>query len=181
MAAVHGTHPQLLRSVIEINSDQRLRTVSKVRAALEGELERRRVLILGAAFKADTDDLRNSPSLELAKLLQLEGAEVTVYDPIVPADRIERECPQVRVADSVEHGAFGAHAIVLATGWPEFKSIDWGTVAQSMARPVLVDARNYVDGSELQLAGFSYYCIGRPSSESPVQPGAELATLRRAE
>ncbi len=181
MAAVHGTHPQLLRSVMDINSDQRLRSVGKVRDALEGDLERRRILVLGAAFKNDTDDIRNSPSVELAKLLQLEGADVSIYDPVVPADRLAKEAPSVRIAETIEHGAFGAHAIVLATPWPEFKMLDWEALGSAMSRRILVDTRNFLDPKAVTAAGFSYFCIGRPAVQSAIAPAEEVAMLRRAE
>ncbi len=181
MAAVHGTHPQLLRSVMEINSDQRLRTVQKIRAALDNDLERRRILVLGAAFKNDTDDIRNSPSIELAKLLQLEGADVAIYDPVVPAERIHREAPTLRVAETVAHGAFGAHALVLATPWPEFKTLRWDELGTLMARRTVIDSRNYLDAAAVVEAGFSYTCIGRPSLETPATVLESEFAMRRAE
>ena len=165
MAALHGTHPQLLRSVIEINNDQRLRTVQKIRSAVGGQLDGRRILILGAAFKADTDDIRNSPALELANLLALEGAEVAIYDPVVPAERIKDQAPQVQVAASIGEGAIGAHAVVLATDWAEFLRFDFSTVRALVASPVFVDARNCMDSESIRRSGFDYFCIGRPSSQ----------------
>jgi len=174
MAAVHGTHPQLLRSVIEINNDQRLRTVQKIRTAVGGQLDGRRILILGAAFKADTDDIRNSPALELANLLAFEGAEVAIHDPVVPAARIKDQAPQVQVAASIEDGAIGAHALVLATDWTQFLEFDFSTVRALVASPVFVDARNCMDSKSVRRAGFDYFCIGRPSlqlSASTIDPG----------
>lgn len=165
MAAVHGTHPQLLRSVIEINNDQRLRTVRKIRAAVGGALEGRRVLILGAAFKSNTDDIRNSPALELANLLAFEGSTVALYDPVVPAERITEQAPQVQVAASIEDGAIGAHAVILATDWAEFLGFDFSTIRQVVASPIFVDARNCMDSESIRAAGFDYFCVGRPSLE----------------
>jgi UDPglucose 6-dehydrogenase len=169
MAAVHGTHPQLLRSVIEINSDQRLRTVQKVRRAL-GDLEGRRLCILGASFKADTDDIRNSPAIELANLLQLEGAEVTIFDPVVPAARILAQAPHVVVAPTLLDAASGADGVIVATEWPEFVSADLCQLATVMRGRALIDARNVMDGDAVRAAGLEYYCLGRPRAES--QPTA---------
>ena len=166
MAAVHGTHPQLLRSVIDINSDQRLRTVKKIRLAV-GDLEGRRILILGAAFKADTDDIRNSPAIELANLLASEGAAVTICDPVVPAWRILQEAPHATVAESVEAGAQDAHAIVLATDWRAFLDYDFAALKDTVAERTFVDARNCMDAEQIRSSGFSYHCIGRPSLEGP--------------
>jgi len=174
MASVHGTHPQLLRSVIDINNGQRLRVVAKIRDGLGG-LEGRKVLVLGVAFKAHTDDIRNSPAVELANLLALEGASVFLADPVVKPANALAEAWQAQFAGSVEEGARGAHAIVLATDWPEYVNFDYSTVAGEMARPLFFDGRNALDGAVLRAAGFEYHCIGRPSQEGP----ADEASLPR--
>jgi UDPglucose 6-dehydrogenase len=165
MASVHGTHPQFLRSVIDINNGQRLRVVRRLREALDG-IEGKRILILGAAFKAQTDDVRNSPALELANLLAVEGAEVRIADPVVPKGRIQAEAGLLTVVSTIAEGAIGAHAIVLATDWPEFVDFDFSRVAPVMARRLIFDGRNALDAEALARAGFQYLCIGRPGSES---------------
>ena len=175
MAAIHGTHPQLLRSVMEINSGQRLRTVHKVREALGG-LDGRRVAIFGAAFKADTDDIRNSPALELASLMQLEGAEVAIYDPVVPPERIQAVLPQATVAGSAVGAARGADAVVIATDWPEFRTVDLAALGATVAQRLIVDARNYLDHEAVRRAGFEYHCIGRPHLEGG--PDATATIIR---
>src|SRR5690606_7502147 len=114
MAAIHGAHPGLLRSVVAINSDQRLRRLPKLRQSV-GSLEGARVALFGAAFKANTDDIRHSPALELARLLVLEGADVHVYDPVVPESRILAAAPGVTVSKSALDAARGARAVVVAT------------------------------------------------------------------
>ncbi|MFN8507552.1 MAG: UDP-glucose/GDP-mannose dehydrogenase family protein [Dehalococcoidia bacterium] len=164
MAAVHGAHPQLLRSVMDINHDQRLRAVQKVRQAL-GDLEGRHVTVLGAAFKANTDDLRNSPAIELANLLHLEGAHVTVVDPVVPAARLLALAPHATFALDAVEAAAGADAVVLATDWPEFRALPWHAIAAHMERALLVDTRNYLDPAAMRAAGFEYRCMGRPGAE----------------
>jgi UDPglucose 6-dehydrogenase len=164
MAAVRGTHPQLLRSVMDINSGQRHRTLHKVREALGG-LDGRRVAILGAAFKAHTDDIRNSPALDLAALLRLEGAEVVIYDPVVPADRIAAAVPDVAVAESTRLAVMHADAVIVATEWPEFRELDFGVLAGLVAQRLVVDARNVLDPEHVRGAGFEYHCLGRPTVE----------------
>ena len=168
MAAVHGAHPQLLRSVIDINSDQRLRTIQKLRAAIGG-LEGKRVLVLGAAFKANTDDTRNSPALELANLLHLEGASVSMYDPVVPAETIHRAQPAVDIAASVCDGAAGADGIIVATDWPEFVQLDFRALRAVVRTAVVIDARNCLDPEAVTSAGFAYRAIGRPRLDSPAR------------
>lgn len=173
MASVHGTHPQLLRSVVDINNGQRLRIVRRLREALGG-IEGRRIFILGAAFKAQTDDIRNSPALELANLLALEGAHVLIADPVVPAQRIRNEGVALEVVESIEDGAIGADALVLATDWPEYLALDFPALATSMTNRVVFDARNALDARELSRAGFRYLCIGRPGSEREPELAAGL-------
>lgn len=168
MAAVHGAHPQLLRSVMDINAGQRLRTVQKVREGLGG-LERRRVLVLGGTFKPDTDDVRNSPALEVASLLEVEGACVAVYDPVLkrrpvgPIDNIE-------VVGSILDGARGADAVVLGTDWPEFQAIDFVRLARAMRGDLIVDARDCLDPVVVHAAGLRYRCLGRPAAELDTPP-----------
>ena len=131
-----------------------------------GGIEGKRIFILGAAFKAHTDDIRNSPALELANLLAVEGAEVRIADPVVPKHRIQAEAGLLTVVSTVAEGAAGAHAIVLATDWPEFVDFDFSKVAPVMERRVIFDGRNALDAEALAIAGFQYLCIGRPGSES---------------
>ncbi len=181
MAAIHGTHPQLLRSVMEINGGQRMRTVQKVREALGG-LDGRRVAILGAAFKANTDDIRNSPALELAGLLQLEGASVAIFDPVVAPARIAAVAPNATVAHSALEAARGADAVIIATDWPEFREIDLARLATLVAQRLIVDGRNFLDPESVRAAGFEYRCLGRPGVEGgPIQMRARLAVVGGAE
>jgi UDPglucose 6-dehydrogenase len=164
MAAVHGAHPQLLNSVMDINRGQRLRVVAKLRQAL-GTIEGSNVLILGAAFKSNTDDIRNSPPLELASLLLHEGANVRVFDPVVRPDAISREIPGVRAVREIAEGAFGADAVVLATDWPICLEFDYGEILPAMNGNVFVDGRNVMDSTRLRAQGFEYLCLGRPTQE----------------
>ncbi len=164
MAAAQGTHPQLLRSVMDINNDQRRRVALKLRAAL-GSLEGRRVLVLGAAFKPGTDDIRQSPALELAELLLVEGADVTVHDPVVTAEQVHAAFPRLDVREDVYAAAEGAEALVLATEWPQFRGLDLERLAAGMQRRLIVDARNFLDPDAAQAAGFEYRCVGRPMAE----------------
>ena len=166
MAAIHGTHPQLLRSVMDINTGQRMRTLRKTRQAV-GPLEGRRIAILGASFKANTDDIRNSPALDLAALFQLEGAIVALFDPVVPPERITAAVPGIVVASDAAEAVTGADAVVIATDWPEFRELDLRNIARLMARPLMIDARNFIPGARARAAGFEYHCIGRPSEEGP--------------
>jgi UDPglucose 6-dehydrogenase len=176
MASVHGTHPHLLRSVVDINNGQRLRIVNRLREELGG-VEGKRILVLGAAFKAQTDDVRNSPAIELANLLALEGALVAITDPVVPRATIAAESGMISVVDDLEEGFLQAHAVVLATDWPEFLEFDFASVAPLMRGNVFFDARNVMDGDALARAGFRYLCIGRPGSERAASPAPAESSI----
>lgn len=172
MAAIQGAHPQLLRSVMDINTDQRIRCVQKVMCRL-GNLEGHRVTVLGATFKSGTDDTRNSPALELAELLYYHGASVVVYDPVASAAAIQTAAPNVSIALSLCEAVHESDALVVATDWPEFKELDFTAIRGLVNTPVVVDARNCLDAQRVEAAGFSYDCVGRPSLSSGTPPAVE--------
>jgi UDPglucose 6-dehydrogenase len=159
LAGNTGYHFQLLTSVIEVNELQKRRVVGKLEKHL-GSLIGKRVALLGLAFKPDTDDMREASSLVLAARLQGEGAEVVGYDPVA-AERAASLLGSVEMATSALEALEGADAAVLVTEWREFAELDWGTVAERMARPLLVDGRNFLDPEKLIAAGFEYEGIGR--------------------
>jgi UDP-glucose 6-dehydrogenase len=165
LAGNSGYHFQLLNSVIEVNELQKRRVVNKLRKHL-GSLVGRRVALLGLAFKPDTDDMREASSLVLAARLQGEGAEVVAYDPV--AIDVARDLLHgVEFRRSALEALEGADAAVLVTEWPEFAELDWSEAAARMARPLLVDGRNFLDPEALRGAGFDYEGIGRASQGSP--------------
>jgi UDPglucose 6-dehydrogenase len=167
LAANSGYHFQLLNAVIEVNELQKRRVIKKLTSHL-GSLVGKRVALLGLAFKPNTDDMRGASSLVLAARLQGEGAAVSAYDPVA-MDRARPEMPEVEMCDSALEALAGADAAVLVTEWPEFAELDWGVVAERMARPLIVDGRNFLDGGALRAAGFEYEGIGR-ASESAASP-----------
>jgi len=165
LAGNSGYHFQLLNSVIEVNELQKRRVVNKLRKHL-GSLAGRRVALLGLAFKPDTDDMREASSLVLAARLQGEGAEVVAYDPVA-IDVARDVLHGVEFRQSALEALEGADAVVLVTEWPEFAKLDWSEGAGRMARPLLVDGRNFLDPEALRGAGFDYEGIGRASQGSP--------------
>ena len=169
MAAASGSHPQLLRAVVEINRDQRLGLVQKLHAAL-GSLEERTVAVLGLAFKPHTDDLRNAPALELIDLLYYEGCTVRAYDPVA-MPRARRLLPaSITLCDSAYAAAEGADAVVIATGWPEFRELDLARLRAALRVPLIVDGRNFLDAEEVRRAGFVYSAVGRGSGQALTAP-----------
>ncbi len=159
LAGNSGYHFQLLTSVIEVNELQKRRVVAKLQKHL-GTLVGRRVALLGLAFKAQTDDMREASSLVLAARLQGEGAAVVAYDPVA-GEQAPRLMPGVALAGSAMEAVSGADAIVLVTEWQAFAELDWDQVAQAVRRRLVVDGRNFLDGAALRAAGFTYEGIGR--------------------
>jgi UDPglucose 6-dehydrogenase len=125
-----------------------------------GSLVGKTIALLGLAFKANTDDMREASSLVLSARLQGAGAHVQAYDPIAE-DEARKVMRGVTFADSPLSAVAGADAIVLVTEWPEFRELDWERVATVTPARVLIDGRNYLDAELLRAAGFVYEGIGR--------------------
>jgi UDPglucose 6-dehydrogenase len=159
LAGNTGYHFQLLTAVIEVNELQKRRVVGKLEKHL-GSLLGKRVALLGLAFKPDTDDMREASSLVLAARLQGEGAEVVAYDPVA-SERAGQLLDSVTLTGSALEALDGADAAVLVTEWSEFAELDWAEVAKRMARPLIVDGRNFLDPEALRAAGFDYEGIGQ--------------------
>jgi UDPglucose 6-dehydrogenase len=152
-------HPELLHAVMDINRDQRMLAIDKLRECLE-TLEGRTVGLLGLAFKPNTDDLREAPSLDIARVLIAAGADVRAYDPAAMAGARELLPAVVYSADPYAL-ADGADGLVLVTEWNEFRQLDLGRIKASMRRPVMVDGRNIYDPAMMRSLGFTYRGIGR--------------------
>jgi UDPglucose 6-dehydrogenase len=152
-------HPEMLHAVMEINRDQRMLVIDKLRECLD-ELPGRLVGLLGLAFKPNTDDLREAPSLDIAKVLIAAGARVRAYDPAA-MERCRAILPDVEYVGDAYEVAAGADALVLVTEWNEFRHLDLGRIKESMRRPVLVDGRNIYDPQAMRTLGFTYRGIGR--------------------
>jgi UDPglucose 6-dehydrogenase len=159
MANVQGRHPQLLQTVMDINRDQRRLVVSKVRE-LVGGLDGKMIGLLGLAFKPNTDDMRDAPSIEIARALQAEGAQVKAYDP-VSMTWAGRLMLNVKLCEDAYEVAEGSDALVLCTEWNEFKQLDFNRIKQSLKQPILVDGRNLYDPATMARLGFRYQGIGR--------------------
>ena len=168
LAGNTGYHFQLLNSVIEVNELQKRRVVGKLQKHF-GSLVGKKIALLGLAFKADTDDMREASSLVLAARLQGEGAEVVAYDPVA-MDRAKDLLQSVELADSALGALEGADAAVLVTEWDEFAEIDWAEAAGRMANPLLIDGRNFLEPEKLRGAGFTYEGIGRAAGAGASSP-----------
>lgn len=163
MASMAGAHPQLLRAVMEINRDMRRLVLQKVRSAL-GSVEDRMIGVLGLAFKPNTDDLRESPAVEIIHLLKSEGARVKAYDPAAN-EAASALLPGVELCSDAYAVAQGADALILITAWSEFRRLDLDRIRGAMKYPLMVDGRNLYDPAEMVAKGFFYQAIGRPTTE----------------
>jgi len=149
----------LLKQVVEVNLDQFRRVVDKTAEVLGGPVAGRRIAVWGLTFKAHTDDLRDSPAVEIARRLAAAGAEVVAYDPEV--DKDTPIAAGVEVVDDPYACCEGAAALVVLTEWPEFGRLDLDRVADALDAPRIVDTRNVVDRTALARRGFTYRGIGR--------------------
>jgi UDPglucose 6-dehydrogenase len=166
LASNSGYHFQLLSAVIEVNELQKRRVINKLQKYL-GRLRGKRIALLGLAFKPNTDDMREAPSVVLASRLLAEGADVRAYDPVAkPGDLVRG----VSLCDSVLEAVSGSDAAVIVTDWDEFRSLASAEVRSAMRRPLIVDGRNLLDPEATRAAGFDYEGIGRASSPLAALP-----------
>lgn len=159
MAEEVGCHPQLLHAVLEINQDQRRRFVRKLQDLL-GDLHGRPIALWGLAFKQDTDDVRESPALDVLRMLLQRGAVVSAYDPAAIANAA-REVPDARYVSDPYAAVAGADALLIATPWNEFKQADLRRVRSLMRTPIILDGRNIYEPAEVRALGFVYVGVGR--------------------
>ena len=157
LAGNSGYHFQLVSAVIEVNDLQKRRVVAKLERRL-GKLRGKKVALLGLAFKPNTDDMREAPSLVLASRLQTEGAEVHAWDPMVSSHPgLDGVVIQSSLLDAVRD----ADAAVIVTEWPELENLASEEVREAMRTPLIVDGRNLLDPEAVRAAGFDYESIGR--------------------
>jgi UDPglucose 6-dehydrogenase len=158
LAGNSGYHFQLVSAVIEVNELQKRRVVNKLKEHL-GSLRGKTIALLGLAFKPNTDDMREAPSIVLASRLLAEGAEVRGWDPLV---RSHPSLDGVAIQKSVLEAVRGADAAVIVTEWPELEALPSPEVRDAMRTRLVVDGRNLLDPEVVRAAGFEYEGIGRP-------------------
>ncbi len=160
MALEKGRHPQLLRAVMDINADQRRDVIAKLKSVL-GDLHGKTIGLLGLAFKPNTDDMRDAPSVDIARMLLSKGARVKGYDPVAMGVAARVLPSNVQLAETPYECAAGADAIIVVTEWNEFKQLDLTRIKQVMKQPVIIDGRNIYEPAQLKGLGFTYRCFGR--------------------
>ncbi|HWR13196.1 MAG TPA: UDP-glucose/GDP-mannose dehydrogenase family protein [Terriglobales bacterium] len=173
---------RMLQEVMNINAEQRARFLRKVRNAL-WTLKGKRLAVLGLAFKGGTDDIRESPAIEIVKALLKEGCEIRAFDPAA-AERAKETLPSENMVycESAYEAANGADALLILTDWPEFAKLDLPRLKASLTYPIVVDGRNLHDPAHMAANGFIYSSVGRadvqPSLTRPPQKDGKLAATR---
>ena len=150
-----------LREVDAINLRRRARMVDLVREQVDGSFEGKRVAAFGAAFKPNSDDIRDSPALDVAATMQALGATVTVYDPAAN-ENARRQHPELSYGTSALDAAKDADAVVLLTEWSDFRQLDPAVLGEVVAQRHIVDGRDALDAASWRAAGWSYRALGRP-------------------
>jgi UDPglucose 6-dehydrogenase len=151
-----------LREVDDINLRQRSRMVDLARQQCSGSLIAKRVAVLGAAFKPESDDIRDSPALDVAAAARKAGAIVTVFDPKA-MDAAKRVHPELEYADTLEDACLDADVVLHLTEWKQFREIDPAKLAAVVASPAIIDGRNALDPNLWRGAGWTYRALGRPT------------------
>jgi len=150
-----------LQEIDSINMRRRVRMVDLAREVCHGSIVGRRVAVLGAAFKPDSDDVRDSPALSVAAQMQLQGAHVTVTDPQA-IDNARAKWPDLRFAATALEAAAGADVVLLATEWADYRALDPDELGAVVARRAMLDGRNVLDPVRWRAAGWTYRALGRP-------------------
>jgi UDPglucose 6-dehydrogenase len=159
MAELYGVRPEILQAVTHVNYELRKRVVQKLRDLLGG-LRGKTICMLGLAFKPNTDDMRDAPSISLVHMIQHEGGQIRAYDPVAMTNA-ERMLDGVEFCDSAYAAATGADAVILVTEWNEFKQLDMARLKGLLRQPVLLDGRNIYDPVRMSELGFTYRGMGR--------------------
>jgi len=156
----HGYDFQIMEAVLRVNDAVKLRMIDKVVAALDGEVDGKTVAILGLAFKPETDDMRDSPTIPIIKGLQERGATIRAYDPQA-MENSRRIFSDLTYCDDAYTTAEGADVLVLATEWNEFRALNLDRIQKALREPRIVDLRNIYDPHRMAALGFKYTSVGR--------------------
>lgn len=155
-----GVDQRIVRTTVEVNDDRKDNMVERVAKALGGDVSGKRVGVLGLAFKPNTDDMREAPSIPIVKALVERGASVAAFDPVA-REQAEKVLSGIEFVDDAYSAADGADVLVIVTEWDEFRALDLERVASMLRGKILVDLRNVYDPIEAEEAGLLYYGVGR--------------------
>ncbi|MEO7564489.1 MAG: UDP binding domain-containing protein, partial [Sphingomicrobium sp.] len=155
-----GVDQRIVRTTVSVNDDRKGAMAARVAAALGGDVTGKKIAVLGLAFKPNTDDMRDAPSIPLITGLSKLGAAVSAFDPVA-IDQARKLLDGVEFADDAYAAAKDADAVVIVTEWDEFRALDLGRLAKTMRGNTLIDLRNVYDRSEAEKAGLVHRGVGR--------------------
>lgn len=160
-AAEHGYPMRILKAVEDVNEEQKTILFRKLSAHFGGDLQGRKVAMWGLAFKPETDDMREAPSLVLIDRLLEAGCQVMAYDPVAIPEARRRIGDRIAYANNIYETVEGADVLMVVTEWKEFRLPAWARIRSLMKTPLILDGRNIYNIAEIEEAGFTYHCIGR--------------------
>lgn len=160
-AAEHGYPMRILKAVEDVNEEQKTILFRKLSAHFGGDLQGRKVAMWGLAFKPETDDMREAPSLVLIDRLLEAGCQITAYDPVAIPEARRRIGDRIVYAKNIYETVEGADVLMVVTEWKEFRLPAWARIRSLMKTPLILDGRNIYNIAEIEEAGFTYHCIGR--------------------
>src|SRR6478672_6549987 len=155
-----GVDQRIVRTTVQVNDDRKNQMVERVVSAVGGEVSGKKVAVLGLAFKPNTDDMREAPTIPIVKALVERGARVSAFDPVA-REQAEKIFSGVEFANDAYAAATGADALVIVTEWDEFRALDLDKIAAALKGKILVDLRNVYDREEAEQAGLTYFGVGR--------------------
>ncbi len=155
-----GAPLRIIETVVDINDKRKKSMAAKIIEACGGDVAGKTIAILGVTFKPNTDDMRDSPSLDIIPALQSAGASIRAYDPEGMGEA-RQLLPRVAWCDNAYQSMEGADAVALLTEWNEFRGLDLARVKSLLKAPIMVDLRNIYNPDEMKAAGFTYRCVGR--------------------
>ena len=156
-----GAPSKIVEAVVDINQSRKERMAERVKEACGGNLTDKKIAVLGLTFKPNTDDMRDSPSLDIIPALTNEGASIVAFDP-AGMEEAQKLLTGIEYCEGPYQAVDGADAVVIITEWDEFRALDLNKLKELMTAPVMVDLRNIYKPTEMARNGFEYYSIGRP-------------------
>jgi len=152
---------EIMEAVLDVNDKTKARMLEKIEHAFDGELEGRTIAVLGLSFKPDTDDMRESPAIDIIDGLLGAKAIIRAFDPAAMKECREH-WPEVEFCETPYLAADGADGVVIMTEWNQFRALELGRLKQLLNRPLIVDLRNIYEPAKMSAAGFDYISVGRP-------------------
>ena len=161
IAREHGYTFRIVEAVMEVNKNQRQVMVAKIKEAMSGDLAGKTIAVLGLTFKPNTDDMRESPSLDILPALMAMGARIKAYDP-AGMEEAKKVLFDIHFGNDAYEAISGADALVLMTEWNQFRNLDWARIKTIMTGNMVFDLRNIYSPEKVRAEGFVYHSVGRP-------------------